>query len=169
MVTTVLIRIIPRGQDEAADVLEPSRLKSRLTRAIREALKAGKTTGQHLTKSRYVTNINKFGKISMRASGLKGRLTITGGRNLIKRFSLSPSSRPPSNPPGGLSVEVVRGQGGQLPHAFVNRAGKVFERTGRARFPIRHLSTVSLTGAWSRVGAQVEEAIARHFEKEAVL
>lgn len=170
MVTAVLIRIIPRGQDEAADVLEPSRIKSRLTRAIREAIKAGKRTGKSLTKARYTAgDINRFGKISSRASGLKGRLTITGGRNLIKRFSLSPSSRPPNNPLGGLSVEVVKGQGGQLPHAFVNRAGKVFERTGRARFPIRHLSTVSLTGAWSRVGAQVEEAIARHFEKEAVL
>ena len=169
MVIGVLIRIIPRGQEAAAEALDGGRLKSRLTAAIRGAIKAGKTTGQNLTKSRYVTNINRFGKITSRASGLRGRLTITGGRNLIKRFSLSPSSRPPNNPLGGLSVEVVRGQGGQLPHAFVNRAGKVFERTGRARFPIRHLSTVSLTGAWSRVGAQVEEAIARHFEKEAVL
>ena len=166
----MIITIVPKGASAAAEALSSVGIKKRIAQGIRKALQEGKRTGKSLTKARYTAgDINRFGKITSRASGLKGRLTISGGRNLIKRFSLSPSSRPPSNPPGGLSVEVVRGQGGQLPHAFVNRAGKVFERTGRARFPIRHLSTVSLTGAWSRVGAQVEEAIARHFEKEAVL
>lgn len=164
-----MIRIVPHGHDAAAQLLDGSRVKSRLTAAIRQAIKAGKAVGQNLTKSRYVKNINRFGKISSRASGLRGRLTISGSRNLIKRFSLSPSSRPPNNPPGGLKVEVVRGQGGYLPRAFVNRAGLVFERTGTRRFPIRHLSTVSITGAWSRVSAQVEAAIARHFEKEVAI
>lgn len=161
-----MIRVIPRGHEAAAASLDGSRIRSQITQAIRKALKEGKRTGKSLTGRRYTTNISKLGKISSRASGLKGRLTVSGSRNLIKRFRLSPSTRPPHRPPGGLHVEVVRGQGGQLPHAFVNSAGIVFEREGKKRLPIRHLSTVSLAGAWSRVGAQVEDAIARHLENQ---
>lgn len=161
----MIITIVPKGASAAAEALSSVGLKSRITQGIRNALQEGKRTGKSLTGRRYTTNISRLGKISSRASGLKGRLTVSGSRNLIKRFRLSPSSRPPSNPPGGLHVEVVRGQGGQLPHAFVNSAGIVFEREGKKRLPIRHLSTVSLAGAWSRVSAKVEEAIARHFEK----
>ncbi|MBQ3441616.1 MAG: hypothetical protein IJG33_00070 [Selenomonadaceae bacterium] len=161
-----MIRVIPHGHESAAASLDGSRIRSQITQAIRKALKEGKSSGKKFTKARYISDINRFGKISSRASGLRGRLTVSGSRNLIKRFRLSPSTRPPHRPPGGLSVEVVRGQGGQLPHAFVNSAGIVFEREGKKRLPIRHLSTVSIVGAWSRVGAQVEQAIARHLENQ---
>ena len=166
-----MIRIIPRGHEEAASQLDGRRIKQLFTQAIRGALQEGKRTGKTFTKARYVSDINRLGKISSRASGLRGQLKVSGSRNLIKRFKLSPSTRPPNNPPGGLRVQVVRGQGGVLPHAFVNSSGVVFEREGKSRLPIRHLSTVSLAGAWSRVSAQVENAIARHLEKnlEAVI
>lgn len=161
----VQIRIRPRGHLEAAQSLEGRQIKSRLTQAIRKSLQEGKRSGKGLTDPRYTTTISKLGKITSRASGLRGQLKVSGSRNLIKRFKLSPSSRPPHNPPGGLHIQVVRGQGGVLPHAFVNRAGLVFERTGRSRLPIRHLNTVSLAGAWSRVSAKVEAAISHHLEK----
>lgn len=165
----MLIRIIPRGHEEAASLLDGRRARMQITRAIRQTIKAGKMAGRNLTGKRYVSNINRFGKISSRASGLRGQIKISGSRNLIKRFKLSPSSRPPNNPPGGLRVEVVRGQGGVLPHAFVNRAGVVFEREGAGRLPLRHLSTVSIVGAWSRVSAQVLEVMSRQLEKELVI
>ena len=81
---------------------------------------------------------------------MRGTLTISGRRNLIKKFRLSPKSRPPHKPPGGLHVQIVRGQGGNLPHAFVNRAGIVFENVGGRK--LKHLSTVSLPGAFERIG-----------------
>lgn len=161
----MIIRIIPRGQDEAARLLDSRPVRSKITQAIRKTLTAGKREGRTLTTRRYTTDINRLGQIQSKARGLFGQIRISGSRNLIKRFKLDPATRPPHNPPGGLRVTIVRGQGGSLPHAFVNRAGIVFERTGKTRTPIRHLSTVSIVGAWSRVAAQVETVIDNHLRR----
>ena len=148
------IRISESGTAAAiASLPDSSALRSKITQAIRLTIKDGKSEGSSLVKQRYTArNILSLGKIKMRTSGLTGTLTISGGRNMIKRFKLNPATRPPHNPPGGLHVQIVRGQGGSLVHAFVNRAGSVLERTGTARLPLRRLKTVSLPGAFSRVG-----------------
>lgn len=65
-------------------------------------------------------------------------------------------------PPGGVFANVVRGQGGMIRHAFLQRSGGVYERVGRPRFPIRQLKTVSLPGMASKVG---EKVIARMGER----
>lgn len=122
--------------------------RQKITQAIRQALRETKSESQRLVNARYVRRITPLGKISARASGMSGSLKISGSRNLIKKFKLSPSTRPPHRPPGGLHVQVVKGQGGWLPHAFVNRNGIVFEREGRARLPIQHLNTVSTPGGY---------------------
>lgn len=166
----MLIRITPSGHEQAAQSLDGGRIRSRITQAIRNALKEGKSSGKKFVKARYVRDLNSMGTISSRASGMRGVLKISGSRNLIKRFKVTPSTRPPSNPPGGLFVQIVRGQGGMLPHAFIGK-GDVWERTGRQRHKIHRLTTVSLPGGWGRVSAKVEAAIARQLEKnmEAVL
>ena len=165
-----MIRITPHGHEQAAETLDGRQVKSRITQAIRQALQRGKQSGKKLVKGRYVSNLNSMGKISSRASGLSGRLTISGNRNLIKRFKVSPSTRPPHNPPGGIHVQIVRGQGGMLPHAFIGK-GDVWERVGRERYKICRLMTVGLPGGWGYFSSQVEQAIARQLEKsmEAVL
>ncbi|MBD3878215.1 MAG: hypothetical protein SR1Q5_00815 [Quinella sp. 1Q5] len=160
----MLIRILPSGHKEVVQTLDPSRIKPRLTAAIRKALKEGKSLGDKEVKARYIRDLKPMGKIRSRAAGLMGYLKISGSRNLIKRFRVTPSTRPPHRPLGGLFVQIVRGQGGMLPHAFIGK-GDVWERTGRERHKIHRLTTVSLPGGWGRVSAKVEEAIARHLEK----
>ncbi len=67
-------------------------------------------------------------------------------------------------------MQIVRGQGGMLPHAFIGK-GDVWERVGRERYKICRLMTVGLPGGWGYFSSQVEQAIARQLEKsmEAVL
>lgn len=157
----MLIRISQRGAQEAASTLNRD-VRGQVTRAIRSTLRSMKQQGKSLTKARYTTDVNKLGKITSRASGLSGRLTISGRRNLIKHFKLSPNTRPPHNPPGGLHVQIVRGQGGQLPHAFVSRAGIVFERNGHK---LKHLSTVSIVSGWKVYAAQIEQVGTQELER----
>lgn len=159
----MLITIRARGVEEAAGSLD-IKVRGKVTQAIRQAIRAGKSEGKQLSDARYVRKISPLGKIATRTSGLRGEIKISGARNLIKHFKLSPSTRPPHNPSGGLSVQILRGGGGQLPHAFVNRRGVVFERTGSGR-KLRHLSTVSLPGAWEVIGSKVEAALINHLEK----
>lgn len=156
------IRITQNGLDSAASVLPDSNLRGKITSAIRSTIADGKKEGKSLVEARYTArSMLRLGKVKSRTSGLVGKLTISGGRNLIKRFKLTPSTRPPHNPPGGLHVQVVRGQGGFLRHAFVNRKGVVLEREGKKRLPIRHLSTVSLPGAFERIGDKLESKMAK--------
>ena len=49
-------------------------------------------------------------------------------------------------PAGGVFAQNVRGQGGQILHAFLQRSGGVYERVGRSRFPIRQLKGPSAPG-----------------------
>ena len=165
----MIIRVRSLGVEEAAASLNKN-VRGKFTQAIRQALRAGQQEGRRLTDARYVRKINPLGRLRLRASGLHGSLTISGPRNPINKFRLRPATRPPNNPPGGLYVQILRGGGGQLPHAFIGK-GKVLERTGASRLPIRRLTTVSTPGAWNVFSPQVEELLQRHLEKnlEAVL
>ena len=157
------IIIRPQGVESAASSLD-IKVRGKVTQAIRDAIRAGKQEGKQLTDARYVRRISPLGKIATRTSGMRGEIKISGARNLIKHFKLSPSTRPPHKPPGGLSVQILRGGGGQLPHAFVNRRGIDFENVGGRK--LRHLSTVSLPGAWEVVGSKVEAALIKHLEQK---
>lgn len=159
------IRITQQGLDSAGEILPSSALRGKITKAIRATIKDGKTEGQSLVEQRYTArSMLRLGRVKSRTSGLSGKLTISGRSNLIKRFKLTPSTRPPHNPPGGLFVQVVKGQGGFLRHAFVNRRGVVLERTGKGRLPIRHLSTVSLPGAFEFFGDKLESKMAKRLQ-----
>lgn len=159
------IWVTQEGLDSAGAILPSSNLRGKITSAIRSTIKDGKAEGKSLVEARYTArSMLSLGKVKSQTSGLSGKLTISGRSNLIKRFKLTPSTRPPHNPPGGLHVQVVKGQGGYLRHAFVNRRGVVLERTGRGRLPIRHLSTVSLPGAFERIGDKLESKMAKRLQ-----
>lgn len=156
------------GLDAARAGLDKLLVKERFTRAIRLALRAGKAHGSGRVKSRYTAkNPLSLGSIRIRASGMQGEMRISGARNLIKKFRLSPSTRPPHNPPGGLFVQIVHGQGGWLRHAFLGmkRPG-VYERTSKKKYPIKRLNTLSLAGMFSYFGDEISNEMLKRLEAE---
>ena len=91
-----------------------------------------------------------------------GSMTSSGARNPLKKFKINPRSRPRKMPRGGVYAQVVRGQGGQIFHAFLQRSGSVVERVGKPRFPLRTLKTVAVPQMLSNqhVGPFIEAKMA---------
>lgn len=156
--------ITEHGITEATNALESfnlSRLQTRLRTAVRNTLRAGKQELTTRIQARYTAkNPMSLGKTKTTASALNGSLKVGGGRNQLRKFIIRPTSRPRRMPPGGVFANVVRGQGGMIRRAFLQRSGGVFERVGTSRFPIKQLKTVSLPGMASRVGEHVEAKMA---------
>lgn len=156
--------ITAHGVEEASAALERYNLQNlhnRLRTAVRNTLRAGKDELKTRIQARYTAkNPMSLGKTKTTASALNGSLQVGGGRNQLKKFIIRPSSRPRKMPPGGVFANVVRGQGGMIRRAFLQRSGGVFERVGTSRFPIKQLKTVSLPGMASRVGEHVESRMA---------
>lgn len=159
-----MFTITTRGLDEAIERLNrsPAGLERGVRSAIRRTLRGAKSTASQLVHARYVKNAGAFVKtLRLKQSGFSGSMTSTGSRTPLKKFIVRPSSRPRKMPPGGVHATVVRGQGGQILHAFLQRSGSVVERVGRSRFPIRQLKSVSPPGAFGnpRVGPKIEANI----------
>ena len=147
------IRISQSGLESAVAQLPAFNLRGKITSAIRATIADGKQEGSNLVKQRYAArSMISLGRVKSRTSGLSGKLTISGGRNLLKRFVIRPSTRINPQPAGGVFANVVKGQGGNINRAFIAKKGLVFERVGKSRLPIRHLNTVSLPGAFERIG-----------------
>lgn len=154
-----MFNITVTGLAEAIAGLErcdPNNLRNRLRKAVRNTLRAG--------KSELVTRINErytakspmsLGRTKTTVGDLKGSLKVGGSRNQLRKFIIRPTSRPRIMPPGGVFANVVKGQGGMIRRAFLQRSGGVYERVGRPRFPIRQLKTVSLPGMAKAVGDKV--------------
>ena len=165
-----MFTITPQGLDTAIAGLQnydPRRLRSRLRTAVRNSLRAGKEELTARIQARYTArNPMSLGKTKTTARDLSGSLKIGGGRNQLRKFIIKPGSRPRKMPPGGVFANVVKGQGGMIRRAFLQRSGGVYERVGTSRFPIKQLKTVSLPGMASRVGTSVEARIARRLQTE---
>ena len=138
-------------------------------------LKGAKKDAGTKVKQRYTIAAGKVtSSIKLKCSGLSGSMTSSGGRNKLPSFILRPKSRPKRPPAGGVYAQVVRGQGGQIPHAFIQKNGQPYERTTPRRFPIKRLTTVSNPGMLSnphvapfivrkmeqRIGINVEHEVA---------
>lgn len=154
-----MIQITERGLTSAIAALEQINLgglRQRLTGAVRRTLQDARQYGRDKVTQRYTArNAGNMGSQRLKASGLSGSLSIGGRRNQLKKFIISPRSRPKRMPAGGVYAQVVRGQGGQIRRAFLQRNGGVYERTGTSRFPIRQLKTISATGMWKAVSSPV--------------
>ena len=124
-----------------------ARLRRALRSAIMRTLRGARKDAGTKIKQRYTINAGRVTKtIKLRASALSGSMTSSGSRNPLPYFVVRPRSRPKKMPPGGVFVMNVRGQGGFLRHAFLQRNGQVYERVGRPRFPIKRLSGPSAPG-----------------------
>lgn len=139
-----------------------SQILSRLRSAVRNTLREGKSELKNRITQRYTAkNPLSLGRVKTTASALNGSIKVGGRRNQLKRFIINPRSRPRRMPPGGVFANVVKGQGGMIRHAFLQRSGGVFERVGASRFPIKQIKTVSLPGMARRVGNHVEAKMAQ--------
>lgn len=164
-----MFTITSRGLDEAISRLNrgTSGLERGIRSAVRRTLRGAKKTASQLVHARYVKNAGAFvSTLRLKQSGFSGSMTSAGARTPLKKFLVKPSSRPRKMPPGGVHATVVRGQGGQILHAFLQRSGGVFERVGRSRFPIRQLKSVSPPGAFGNphVGPKIEANMAQRLQ-----
>lgn len=155
------------GLDEAIKVLSksPSGLDRAIRSAVRRTLRGAKKDAGTKVKQRYTINAGEVIRtIRLSQSGFSGSMTSSGSRNPLRKFNIRPRSRPRKMPPGGVFAQVVRGQGGSIFHAFLQRSGSVVERVGRSRFPLRTLKTVAAPQMLSNqhVGPFIE---ARMFER----
>ena len=149
--------------------ISPSRILTRLRSAVRATLRDGKSELKNRVTERYTAKSPmSLGKLKQRASALSGSLTISGRRNELKKFSITPRSRQNPQPAGGVFASVVQGQGGALSRAFVQRGGGVYERVGAGRFPIKQIKTIALPGMAKAVStsvtARMEQRLARELD-----
>lgn len=154
------------GLDEAVAALSqsPNGLVKAVKSAVRRTLRGAKKDAGTKIKQRYTIAAGEVTKtIKLHQSGFSGAMTSSGSRNPLKKFNIRPRSRPRRMPPGGVFAQNVRGQGGQIYHAFLQRSGGVFERVSRARFPIRQLKGPSAPGMLGNpvVGPWIEAKMAQ--------
>lgn len=163
----IRVRVDNAAATAALSRLNAGNLRGRLQSAVRAVMREGKAEAKQRIERRYTARSPlSLGKVSMGVAGLTGRLTFSGKRNPLRRFILRPNSRPPHRPPGGLSVSVVRGSGGQLAHAFLSYKGVVFERLGKSRLPVKHLNTLSVPGMAKAVSGSVISKMERRLQEE---
>lgn len=142
------------GLDEAIAKFSqtPNGLNRAVSSAIRRTLRGAKKDAGTKASQRYLIGSGEVTRtIRLRQSGFAGAMTSSGARNPLRKFNIRPRSRPRRMPPGGVFAQVVRGQGGMIRRAFLQRSGGVFERVGASRFPIRQLKTVAIPQMLSNV------------------
>lgn len=141
-------------------------IRSRLTSAVSRTLQDARAEGSRRVQARFVRDFASD-KMKLKASGLRGILSVSDRRHSLTKFVVNPSTRPPHNPPGGLKVTVRRGEVETLPHAFIGR-GQVFERIGRARKPLKRWTgpAGSQELGSKHIAPQIENRIGQHIQRE---
>ena len=141
-------------------------MRSRLTAAVQKTLQDARAEGSRRVNARFVRDFASD-KMKLKASGLRGSLSVNDRRHSLTKFIVNPSTRPPHNPSGGLHVKVRRSDNEQMPHAFIGR-GQAFERVGRSRLPLRRLTGPS--GAQElgskHIAPQIENRISQRIQQE---
>ena len=110
-----------------------SSLRPALNDVIRKVLTKAKPQVRSLVKTRYTYK----GAVSpkVRITGSSGTLTVSGRRNRIQRFQYKRPSKKRQ-----MYAEVVRGQGGTIPRAWLWRGrGTYYRRLTEARRPIKSI------------------------------
>ena len=137
----------------------PGALQRAGRQTVTRTLRGAKQDAARKIGQRYTIKVGEVTKtIKIHNHGLSGEMVSKGSRNPLKKFRLQPKKRPRRMPAGGVFVQNVRGQGGNLLHAFLQRSGNVYERVGRPRFPIKGLKGPSAPGMLSspQVGPYIE-------------
>lgn len=153
----ILLGNIPKAVDKA----QKSAIKKTVTGVRRFA--AQKVKEDYTIQSKYVTRT-----LSTRFENGTGILRSRGGVNDLRFFKTNPKRVTKRRPKNGVFAQVRRdGGGGRLQHAFIAGMSSghlgVFQREGKARFPIRKLTGPSTPSMLSN--PKVTEAIAERMEE----
>lgn len=117
------------------------KLRRAIRSAIERTLRGAKQDAGSKVKSRYTINASHvIDTIRLKNSGLSGEMTSKGGRNKLSLFSLRPKTRPRRMPAGGVFVQNVKGQGGYIRQAFLQKNGEPYARVSTSRYPIRRFT-----------------------------
>lgn len=160
-----MFTITTSGLERAIAALSrtPAGLPRAIRSAVRRTLRGAKKDAGTKAAARYLIGAGEVTRtIRLSQSGYNGSMTSSGARNPLKKFKINPRSRPRKMPRSGVYAQVVRGQGGQIFHAFLQRSGSVVERVGKPRFPLRTLRTVAVPQMLSNqhVGPFIEAKMA---------
>lgn len=154
--------------------LMPQNVERAARSAVRRTLRGGRQDISRKIGQRYTIKVSAVTKtLRITSSGLSGEITSRGGRNPLEKFKTRPKRRPKRPPAGGVFAQVVKGQGGNLPHAFLQRSGGVYERVGKKRFPIRRIKGPSAPGMLGNavvapdIQAKLAERLGINFAHEA--
>ena len=146
--------------------------RGNLERAVKSAIRrtfAGlkRDIGQKIKQRYTLASSNVTRTLQTRISGLSGTLTSTGAKIPVEKFRVKPRRRLKRQPAGGVFAENVRGQGGFIRRAFLQKSGGVYERTGRARFPIKRIKGPSAPSMLSSipVSSFIEQKIEERLNK----
>ena len=139
----------PKNLDRIIKILGliPGALEKAGANAVRRTLKGGRQDAARKIAQRYTSSVSLVTKtIQTRASSLHGEMGSSGSRNPMEKFKINPKKRPRVMPPNGVFAQIVRGQGGNIRRAFLQKNGGVYERVGRERFPLRRFYSPSAPG-----------------------
>lgn len=165
----------PKNLDKIIRVLSliPGGLERAANSAIRRTLKGGRQDAGRKIAQRYTSPASLITKtILTKINGLTGEMTSKGSRNPIERFKINPKSRPRKMPPGGVYAQIVRGQGGNIRRAFLQKNGGVYERVGTSRFPLRRFYSpaapqmLSVPPVSSFIVQKMEQRLGKNLEHE---
>lgn len=152
----------------------PGAMERAAKNAIGRTLKGARQDASRRISARYTIKTGLvMSTVKTRVAGLTGEMKSRGSRNPLDRFRHAPTKRRNPPLPGGVHVEVIKGQGGQLRHAWLMQSGGIFERVGASRFPIRKFHSASAPGMLAvppvsaAIVAKMEERMAINLEHAA--
>jgi hypothetical protein len=118
--------------------------------AVRRTLKGGRRDAGQKIAQRYTIQSSAVTKtIKNKVNGLTGEMTSRGSRFPLPRFRHVPKKRINPQPAQGIFVQNVKGEGGNLFHAWSMYKGGIYQRVGAERFPIRTFTGPSAPGMLS--------------------
>lgn len=143
----ITLKVSQKGNALTALQSFPSKLKSAVKRGQRDAMKQARTRLVRATAAKYYLTA---GRIRQAMEVSPTRIKVTGEREGLDKYKVSPKSPGKRNRNLSAAVKKAGGLKGLSPRAFLlSRGGNVLvmERIGASRLPIRRLYSLAIPQA----------------------
>jgi hypothetical protein len=142
--------------------------------AINRALASGRTVVKREIRKEYTIKAKDIPVAVHNASrgSLSGEVSISQGMLGLDKFNVRPRGVQHGKKRKPLFVQVKKGGGGTIPHAFFIPQGGPYSRIGPSRFPILKLATIgaAIMASQPHVGPEVNrvmgETLAKRMDHE---